>query len=166
MGCKSRPHCEFSTLASLCSGDSLYSMKLSSILSMAASRHIRGGLPQEPSTPSNTHGLFAYTSADIVGMQRPISAVMTWRNSLKGLYYQLWCVYRSLWMYPCMCATVNVSLKVLTRGHVWWNWCYSFLPLWAFVFFRCGRKSRLLFHELLPGWQLILQPATKEDRQE
>lgn len=25
-----------------------------------------GGVPQEPSAPSNTHGRFAYTSADIV----------------------------------------------------------------------------------------------------
>lgn len=92
-------------------------MKLSSILSVAASGHI-WGLPQEPSTTSNTHGLFAYTSADIVGVQRAISAAMTPRNSLKGLYYQQRCVYGSPRVCPrvCVCAAVDVSLKVSVRG--------------------------------------------------
>lgn len=33
-------------------------------------------------------------------------------------------------------------------------------------FFRGERKSWLLFHQLLPGWSLILQPDTKEDIEE
>lgn len=53
-GCKSSPHCVFSTLAALCSSESLYSIELPSILTVAPSRHVQGA-PTGAPRPLNTH---------------------------------------------------------------------------------------------------------------
>lgn len=53
-GCKSSPHCVFSTLAALCSSESLYSIELPSILTVAPSRHVQGA-PTGALRPLNTH---------------------------------------------------------------------------------------------------------------
>lgn len=53
-GCKSSPHCVFSTLAALCSSESLYSIELPSILTVAPSRHVQGA-PTGAPHPLNTH---------------------------------------------------------------------------------------------------------------
>lgn len=53
-GCKSSPHCVFSTLAALCSSESLYSIELPSILTVAPSRHVQGAPTGAPCS-LNTH---------------------------------------------------------------------------------------------------------------